>query len=373
MLLRHRPLGRLGGTALGVALVAVLTAALIPSRDDASTATAALALVLPVVAAAWTGGRIAALLTAGVAAVTLEVMFLPPFNTFKIDLLEDAIALVAFTVVALSIGTLVALEGERRQVAEQRAAEIELLYDQRRALEEGQQRLSAEKRALELVGDHRSALLRSVSHDLRTPLATIRAVTSDLRDGTVYDAETRDELLDLVVDEAERLDRLVANLLSLSRIESGALAPDRQAVPLDELFSDRVRKLNRVLRDVRVQVDVPFTLPLADADYMLVDQVLTNLLENAARHSPDGGTIRVRARARDHWIEITVSDQGPGVGAEDQSKIFEPFVRGTASGSNGVGLTICKAIVEAHGGSIAVRRADRGGAEFVFTLPVHRV
>ncbi|MEY2434464.1 MAG: hypothetical protein QOC92_4189 [Acidimicrobiaceae bacterium] len=372
MLSRHRPLGRAGGALLGIALVAAIAAALIPVRDNTSTATDALALVVPVVVAAWAGGRISALLTAAIAATTLEVMFLPPFNTFKLDFFEDAVALGVFTIVALAVGTLVALEAERGQLAEQRAAEIQSLYEERRSMEEEQQRLAAEKRALELVGDYRSALLRSVSHDLRTPLSTIRAVTSDLRDGTVYDADTRDELLDLVGDEADRLDRLVTNLLSLSRIEAGSLAPERQAVPLDELLTDRVRKLNRVLREARVQVDVPFTLPLADADYTLIDQVLTNLLENAARHSPSGGTIRVRARERDGWIEVAVSDQGPGIDPADRSRIFEPFTKGVGSSSSGVGLAICRAIVEAHGGSIEVQPANPGGAEFVFTLPVHR-
>jgi two-component system sensor histidine kinase KdpD len=372
VLLRHRLFGRTGGALLGAALVAVIAAALVPSRDNASTATSALALVIPVLVAAWAGGRVASLITAALAAGTLEVMFLPPYNTFKLDLFEDAIALMAFAVVALSVGTLVAIGRERLELAEQRADHIELLYQERRTMEEEQQRLATEKRALELAGDYRSALLRSVSHDLRTPLSTIRAVTSDLRDGTVYDEDTRNELLDLVVDEADRLDRLVANLLSLSRIEAGSLAPERQAVPLDELFTDRVRKLNRVLRDVRVQLDVPFTLPLADADYTLIDQVLTNLLENAARHSPDGGTVRVRARERDGSIVVAVSDQGTGVDPADQARIFEPFMRGKGSSSSGVGLTISRAIVEAHGGSIGVQRADAGGAEFVFTLPVHR-
>ena len=368
----HRRLGRLRGATVGVGLVAVLAAALVPFRDDTSTATTALALVVPVVAAAWAGGRLSALLTAAAAVTTLEVVFLPPYNTFKLDFFDDVVAVIVFAIVALSVGTLVALEAERGLQQEQRAAEIEALYRDRRSMEEEQQRLAAEKRALELVGDHRSALLRSVSHDLRTPLSTIRAVTSDLRDGTVYDADTRNELLDLVGDEAERLDRLVANLLSLSRIEAGSLAPERQAVPLDELFTDRVRKLNRVLREVRVQVDVPFTLPLADADYTLIDQVLTNLLENAARHSPAGGTIRVRARERDGWIEVAVSDEGPGIDAANRARIFEPFTRGQGSSSSGVGLTICRAIVEAHGGTIAVQETDDAGARFVFTLPVHR-
>jgi two-component system sensor histidine kinase KdpD len=138
------------------------------------------------------------------------------------------------------------------------------------------------------------------------------------------------------------------------------------------LLTDRVRKLNRVLREVRVQVDIPFTLPLADADYTLVDQVLTNLLENAARHSPAGGTIRVRARERDGWIDVAVSDEGPGIDPTEQARIFEPFTRGQGSSSSGVGLAICRAIVEAHGGAISVEKADTGGARFLFTLPVRR-
>jgi two-component system sensor histidine kinase KdpD len=365
-------LGRIGGAFAGILLIAVCAAVLIPFRARASTATDALVLVVPVVVAAWAGGRVPALVTAGVAAVSLEVLFLPPYNTFKLDLVDDAVALVVFTAVALAVGTLVASESERRMVAERHAAEIDVLYAQRHDLEEQQQRLAAEKTALELVDDYRSALLRSVSHDLRTPLVTIRAVTSDLRDGAAYDDNVRDELLDLVGDEADRLDRLVANLLSLSRIEAGSLAPERQAVPLDELFTDRVRKLNRVLRNAHVQVDVPFTLPLADADYTLLDQVLTNLLENAARHSPEGGVIRVRARARENWIEVSVADQGPGVLPEDAERIFEPFSRGRGSTSSGVGLAICRAIVEAHGGTISVQGGEGGGAQFVFTLPVHR-
>ena len=359
-------------TIAGLGLTLVISLVLVPFRARTSTAIDALALVVPVVFAGWAGGRAAAVINALCSAVILEVFFLPPYGTFKIDLVEDGVALVVFTVVALSVGSLVALEGERRRDAEQRSHEIEALYEEQTRLMEAHAQLADEAAHFQELGDARSALLRSVSHDLRTPLVTIRAVTSDLRDGAVYDDAVRDELLDLVGDEAERLARLVANLLSLSRIEAGSLKPERQAVPLDELLTERVRKLNRVLRDVRVQVDVPFTLPLADADYTLVDQVLTNLLENAARHSPEGSTVRVRARERDGWIEVTVSDQGTGVDAADRDRIFEPFSRGEGSSSSGVGLAICKAIVEAHGGSIAVRGNDGGGAAFVFTLPVHR-
>ena len=357
---------------LGVGLVVMIALVLAPFRDSTSTATDALALVLPVVVAAWLGGRTPALVTAATATVTLEVFFLPPYGTFKLDFIDDAVALAVFAVVALAVGTLVAMERDRRVAAELNAQEINALYAEQRGLKEQQAQLAAEKRALELVDDYRAALLRSVSHDLRTPLATIQAVTSDLRAGAVYDDNVRAELLDLVGDEAERLDRLVANLLSLSRIEAGSLRPELQAVPLEELFASRVRKLNRVLRNAHVQVDVPFTLPLAEGDYTLLDQVITNLLDNAARHSPEGGMIRVRARERDGMIEVAVTDQGPGISPADRARVFEAFSRGEGSTSSGIGLAICKAIIEAHAGTIRIEDANGGGAQFVFTLPAHR-
>src|SRR5207247_5451290 len=135
--------------------------------------------------------------------------------------------------VALVMGRLVAAQEERRRAAEQREAEVRSLYEDLQAMAEDHRRLSEEatrSQVLERVDEQRAALLRSVSHDLRTPLASIRAVASDLRDGAVYDEQTRAELLATVCDEAERLDRIVANLLSLSRIEAGALKPERQAV-----------------------------------------------------------------------------------------------------------------------------------------------
>jgi len=363
--------GPLWGGALGVALVVVITVIGVPFRDQVTSTTAGLALVVPPLVAAVIGGRPAALVTAMSAAFAFNLAFLEPYGTLKVDLLDDAIALGVFVVVALAVGTLVALERERRGEAEDRAAEIEALSGEQVRLRAEQVRLATAKEVAELAGEHRSALLRSVSHDLRSPLATIRAVTSDLRDGDVhYDDATRDELLDLVIDEAERLDRLVANLLSLSRVEAGALQPERQAVAVDELLTERVRRLKRLLRDRRILVDVPFTLPLADVDHMLVDQVITNLLENAVRHSPEGSTIRVRARARDDWVEVTVTDGGPGIDPALRDAVFEPFRRGEGGGASGVGLAICRAIIEAHGGVITAGPGDGGGAALVFTVPV---
>jgi len=361
------------GLGLGVGLTIAITSGLVPLRSHVSRPTPALLLVLPVVAAAVVGGRRAALAIAVVAAGALNLAFIPPFWTPKVAVVEDVVALGVFLVVAATVGTFVAREADRRRAAEQRAEETQALYERYETLVAERERLADETTrlaVLEHVDAQRSALLRSVSHDLRTPLATIRAVTSDLRDGPAYDAATRDELLDLVGDEAERLDRLVANLLDLSRIEAGALQPSRQAVALDELVADRVRRLARLFRQVRVQVDLPADLPLLDADYTQLDQVITNLLENAARHSPPRSTVQVGARRCEAMVEVWVSDEGAGVTPFERERIFQPFRRGQDSASTGVGLAICRAIVEAHGGSIDAQAAPGGGAQFRFTMPV---
>ena len=222
---------------------------------------------------------------------------------------------------------------------------------------------------LERVDEQRSALLRSVSHDLRTPLATMRAVVSDLLSGTAYDDTTREELLQLVADETERLDRLVANLLSLSRIEAASFQPDRQAVQIDELIGDTLHRLEQVVHGRRVQVDLP-DLPLVDGDYVQLRQVVSNLIENAARHTPAGSTIRCGGRLSRTGVEIWVDDEGPGIAPFERSRIFEPFRRGQVSASSGIGLAICKAVVEAHGGTIVAEEAPTGGARFRFSLPV---
>ena len=364
------------GTVVGLGLVVLATAVLIPFRDDASRALPALVLVLPVVAAGVLGGRLAAVLVAVGAAVAFNLAFIPPYGSPDVDVYEDAVALVVLGGVGLAIGTLVARESERRRVAEQRAEALRVLNEQyehvladREQLREERTRLAV----LEQVDAQRAALLRSVSHDLRTPLAAIKAVASDLREQTEYDDTTRDDLLDLVIEEAERLDRIVANLLSMSRIEAGALQPDTQAVALDELTADCVRRLRRIFKAVRVELAFPDDLPLADADYSQIDQVVTNLLENAARYAPPKSVVRVRGRAvAPDRVVLSVEDEGPGIPRHERARAFTPFERGTGSTGTGVGLAICKAIVDAHGGTISVEDGLTGGARFVVSLPVHR-
>jgi K+-sensing histidine kinase KdpD len=361
------------GTLLGAGLAAGTSAALIPLRGEVSRATPALALVASVIVAGLVAGRLSALVAAVAAAVAFNLAFIPPYWTFEIHLVEDVVSLAVFTLVAVVVGTLVAREADQRRAAEAHAMELERVHQRLAAVAAERSRLAEEATrlaVLEQVDAQRAALLRSVSHDLRTPLSTIRAVTSDLRAGAEYDATVRAELLDLVVDETERLDRIVANLLSLSRIEAGAFQPRRQAVAVDELVRTCLERLQRPLRNLVLEVCIPDSIPLVDADYSQLDQVVTNLLENAARYAPAHSALRVSAEARDGMVALAVEDQGPGVPPHDRQRVFEPFWH-SGSSTSGVGLSICKAIVEAHGGTIEVAAAAAGGARFVFTLPVH--
>jgi K+-sensing histidine kinase KdpD len=360
------------GVLTGSGAVAATAAALVPVRDDIRSSVAPLLFVVAVVAAALVGGRAAAAIVGLLAALAYNLGFLEPYWNLKVDAAEDWVALAVFTVVAVVVGTVVARERDRRDDADRRRAEVERLSAALQAEIDERARLAAEAERvpeLEALNEVRSALLRSVSHDLRTPLATIRAVATDLRDGTEFDDTTRTELLDTVCDEAERLDRLVANLLSLTRIEAGAFRPERQAVDLAELVRDRLQRLDRLLRRVKVQVEIPADLPLLDADYTQLDLVLTNLLENAARYAPDRTYLRISAERAGDDVRVRVIDCGIGVAPFERERIFEPFRRGEGSSSSGIGLAICREIVTAHGGTIAVEPTPGGGATFVVGLP----
>jgi K+-sensing histidine kinase KdpD len=371
--IRILPSRSLWGAAAGLAVLGVGTAALMPFRSSISRATPALVFVLPVVAAGLVGRRAAAVVTAIVAAVVYSFAFVPPYDRWSISRPEDVVALGVFIVVALVVGTLVAIESDRRASAEDRAEELRRLLDRNEQLVAERELLREEANRAALltqVNEQRSALLRSVSHDLRTPLGIIQAAASDLRESTTYPPDARDRLLDLVGDEAARLNRIVSNLLSMSRIETGSFEPDRQAVAIDELLTDRLHHLERILEGHTVHVEVPVDLPLVDADYSQLDQVITNLIENAARHTPIGSTITIEARDVAGMMEVTVSDNGPGIPANQRAEVFEPFHRGPGSSSSGLGLAICRGIVLAHGGTIGLVPSEIG-ASVRFTVPLH--
>jgi len=220
----------------------------------------------------------------------------------------------------------------------------------------------------------RAALFSSVTHDLRTPLASIKAgVTSLLDQSATYDAGQQRDLLATILEETDRLNRLVGNILDLAKVRAGALVPVKEPTPVEEVIEAVLHRMEPAMRSVRVRTVIRPDLPEVPMDPVQVDQVLTNLLENAARFSPAGAEIVVSASLWHRSVQVRVVDQGPGIPQEDRERSFEPFVRrgdhGGRSGS-GLGLAIARAIVLAHGGRIWIEGAPSGGTAVVFELPI---
>jgi two-component system, OmpR family, sensor histidine kinase KdpD len=218
----------------------------------------------------------------------------------------------------------------------------------------------------------RNSLLSSVSHDLRTPLATITgAATTILENGANLNDRTRRGLLESVREEAERLNRLVQNLLEMTRLESGALQLRKEWHPLEEVIGAALGRLAKELADRRVETRVPPDLPLVPIDDVLVEQVLVNLLDNAVKYTPGGSPIRIMATSTGEAITVEVADRGPGLPRGEEDKVFEKFYRGVPGGRGaGLGLAICQGIVKAHGGNIWAQNLPEGGVAFLFTLPL---
>jgi two-component system sensor histidine kinase KdpD len=232
-----------------------------------------------------------------------------------------------------------------------------------------------ESRLAAQVGRTRSGFLSAVTHNLRTPLASIKAASSTLRAPDLeLDADDRAELLDTIYDETDRLERLVTNILELSRIRAGALDVHRQPVDLRDLAQAAIRRLRPLARAHRIRLDVPLELGDVEVDIEMIEQVFGNLLENALRFAPPGSEILVSARAVPDppGVQVCVADHGPGVPEEERERIFEEFARLDArpdSTGTGLGLAIVHALVTAHGGRVWCEETPGGGATFVFVVP----
>jgi two-component system sensor histidine kinase KdpD len=233
---------------------------------------------------------------------------------------------------------------------------------------------ASKARLLEESDRFKSSLLSSVSHELRTPLATIKAAITSLRSETVvWDTEARKDLLAVVEEETDHLNLLVGNLLNMSRIEAGALKPERSWNSLAEIVSTALDRTRQQTEKHHIVVGVSGDLPLVPVDYFQIEQVFINLISNSTKYSPEGTTIAIRAfQLNDNTLQVVVSNQGPHVAGEHLERIFDKFYRVTAADritGAGLGLSICKGIIEAHGGRIWAENLDEGFA-FNFTLPM---
>ncbi|WP_437901411.1 DUF4118 domain-containing protein [Sorangium sp. So ce124] len=219
----------------------------------------------------------------------------------------------------------------------------------------------------------RNALLSSVSHDLRTPLATITGVAGALLDeGAALDPAARRDLTQTVLEEAQRLERLVRNLLDMTRLESGALAVKKEWLPLEEIVGAALNRVEERLEGREVSIELDRATELVPMDGVLMEQVLINLLENALKYSPAGSPIGIRGFTERSTAMLEIMDRGPGLPPGEEETIFEKFHRGRGQTQRGLGLglTICRGIVAAHGGQITAEDRPHGGAVFRVTLPI---
>lgn len=333
--LHRRP--RAWGYASAVAAVMVVTAIGLLAFPYLGLADVGM-LYLPAVMIAALAGRGPALLASSLAVAAFDLCYIPPRFTFEINDARHAVTFAVMFAAGLTIATLA--ERLRGQAALARQADLRA-------------------RSEEL----RSALLSSVSHDLRTPLAVITAAATSAGDAAVPPA-ARAELLDSIVSEARRLERMLANLLQLTRVETG-MVPHREWIPLDELVGGALTRMEAWLGACPIEVAVgDLAVPV---DPVLFELVLVNLIENAVKHGAP--PITIAARRLDQRIEIEILDRGPGVPAGAEDRVFDKFYRaGTAPGA-GLGLAVVRAIVIAHGGTVAARARDGGGARFVLELP----
>lgn len=226
---------------------------------------------------------------------------------------------------------------------------------------------------LEQTSDLKSSLIAAVSHDLRTPLTAIKASASAMLDESIaWSDEDRRALLETIDEETDRLTFMVSNLLDLSRIEGGALRPDKEWHDIGEVIDDAVRRSCRFIADRPVTVDIEPGLPLVPLDWVYTSQVLLNLLTNAGKYTLPGTPITVSAGRHNASIEIRVHDEGPGITPDKLPHIFETFYRAQAGGivsGSGIGLAICKGLIEAQGGTIRVVSHPGRGATFIVQLP----
>jgi two-component system sensor histidine kinase KdpD len=227
---------------------------------------------------------------------------------------------------------------------------------------------------LEITDKLQTALLNSISHDLRTPLVSITGALSSLADDQItLDASARRSLIETAVEEADRLNRLVGNLLDMTRLESGAMRFKKEALDIQDVVGSALEELGSRLGDRAINIDIPSELPLIQLDFVLVERVLVNVIDNALKYSPADKPIEIKAHAAGAFLEIEVADRGTGIPPEDLTRIFDKFYRvqrpDNVSGT-GLGLSISKGILQAQGGFIAAENRAGGGTIITISLPL---
>jgi two-component system sensor histidine kinase KdpD len=261
------------------------------------------------------------------------------------------------------------LSPDQRRLLEAFASQAALAIERAHLAEQAREtQISRETEKLQ------TALLNSISHDLRTPLVSITGALSSLREEEIaLDEAARRSLLDMAGEEADRLNRLVGNLLNMTRLEAGAMRLTIQPADVQDVIGSALEQVSDRLGDRVMAIDTSSDLPLVPMDFVLMVQVLVNLLDNALKYSPPDSPIEVRAQCSGAYLQIEVADRGVGIPREDLKRVFDKFYRvhrpEQISGT-GLGLSICKGIVDAHGGFIGAENRPVGGTVITVALPL---
>lgn len=289
------------------------------------------------------------LLVAALSALAWNFLFIPPLFTLHIAKLEDALTFATYFIIALTVGSLTA----QLKAREHLAAQVQLAKNSERL---------------------RKTLLDCVSHELKTPLAAIGAASQELlrlAPGAQPNPMLK-ELAGEIHDGSHRLNRVVNNLLDMNRLESGVVRPNCEWCDVRDLLQSAIEIERESIDGREVRIDVAEQIPLALVDHALIEQAVTKLIANAASHTPSRLPIEIDAEYKNNQLLISVSDRGPGVPSESAERIFEKFYRGDdhKTGGLGLGLSIARGFVEAHGGRLTAENRDGGGARFTISLPV---
>src|ERR1041384_2545326 len=376
---------RRAGYVVAMAGIAAVTFALrlLGERINSTTIALSMLQVVLFVAAYW--GSRPAIVASVLGVVCFNFFFLPPIGTLTIAAPDNWIALIAFLLTAVTAGQLSARAKRRAEEAEAGRSEIERLYDELRAAFERASYSEALRQSERL----KSALLDAVTNDLRTPLTSIKASVTTLLDevsaqagefsSQTLDEAGRREMLDVINEECDRLNRFIEGLVELARIEAGELRLGRRWGTIEEMIEAALARAKTITAAYKVTVEIEKDLPVVLVDDRAVSEVIYLLVDNAAKYSARGSTIRINARrAEADMIRVAVEDDGPGIPVELRERVFDKFFRAlseTGSSRNqpsgmGMGLSIARGIVEAHGARIWIEGEAGDGSRVLFTLPI---
>jgi len=340
---------------IGMIISATLIGELVHAMLAISPVNIVMIYLLAVVITSLRAGYGAAVLASLLGVLSFNFFFIPPELTFHV---EDGQYLITFLGL-FSIGLVIADLNTRARI------QTEAAYRR-----EQQTELLREKEKLQ------STLLNSISHDLRTPLVSITGALGSLKDDNQQlHSAARHELIEAAYEEAERLNRLVGNLLDMSRLQAGSLRLKREFYDVQEIITVARSQLRERLEKREIQISIEPNLPLLSVDLVLFAQVLVNLLDNAAKYSSLEKPIEIRAYQNKSSVIIEVADRGIGIPEEDLAYIFEKFYRSSTVDErkgSGLGLSICQGLVELHGGSIHAENRKAGGARFLIYLPLEQ-